>query len=110
LGILIIFLLIYLLEEFEKIWIYRSNVNFVIFRRQSKNLTTITDPYVVNGEELFWIAEEKRDCDIIDEIKVGTFGRLFRNDNGRNQGADWLNFADFQHLFGEVDLEIANKW
>ena len=40
---------------------------------------------------------------------MGTLGRLFRNDNGRNQGVDLLNFADFQHLFGEVDLEIANE-
>ena len=74
--------------EFEKILIHRSNVNFVIFGRQSKNLKFIPDPYVVNGEEFFAIAEEKRDCAIIDEMKVGTFGRLFRNDNGRNQGAD----------------------
>ena len=74
--------------EFEKILSHRLNVNFVIFGRQSKNLKFIPDPYVVNLEEFFAIAEKKRDCAIIDEMKVGNFGRLFRNDNGRNQGAD----------------------
>jgi hypothetical protein len=75
------------LKEFEKIYINRADVNFVFFGKRSKNRRTIPDPYFVNGQEFFDILNRLLDHDIIDELKVGTFGRLFRNDNGRNQGA-----------------------
>lgn len=94
------------MKEFEKIYVNRADVNFVFFRKRSKNKKTIPDPYVVNGQDFFDISDEILQHDIIDELKVGTFARLFRTDNGRNQGAEWLKYEDYQHLFPEVDLEI----